>query len=110
MTTFPETKEQLDAVFATMFANTTPADQLRPTVTQLLEKCRSQLEQKRAEGFSLRQICDAIKAEPLSIKASPATLQRFLGGKDKKRRAKKFTLRPIVPLDPPAPRPAAPAR
>jgi hypothetical protein len=96
----PKSKEERDAAFAKLFANVTPSDQQHPSVMQLLEPYREQIVQKRKEGYSLRQITETIKQDPVGIKVSNVTLLKFLGGKNGKRRKAKtpIVLRPIIPL------------
>lgn len=101
----PKTKEERDALFARLFANMAPADPSESTVIRLLEPYREQIAQKRAEGFSLRQIALGMKQEPLKMTVSAATLMRFLGEK-KRSHKKKPKSAEALRLANPAPAPA----
>lgn len=88
-----------EAYFAQLFEGIDPAEKHQPTVAQLLEKFRPQLEKKRKDGYSLRQICDRLQAAPLGITIAPSTLLRFLSGK-KRRRKKAPAIRYPVGMGP----------
>lgn len=92
--TAPKTKEERDAVFSTLFANVKPAEERSPSVVQLLEPYREQILQKRKEGYSLRQIVEVMKQEPIGIKIAVSTLQKFARTKSKKHRKPKVATAP----------------
>lgn len=80
----PQTPEEIDAGFAKIFAGMVPADVHQPSLRELLEPYRAQIVTKRKQGFSLKQITEALQLEPFSIKVSTVTLLKFLNGKAKK--------------------------
>ena len=95
-----KTKEERDAAIAKVFANLIPADLRVPTVVEMLKPYRAQLLQKRKEGFSLQQMVEAIKQDPIGINTSTVTLRRVLGVRAKARKKAKgpVVLRAVIPI------------
>jgi IS30 family transposase len=83
----PATPAERDALFAKLFAGMRPTETTQVSLYEMLRPLRRQIIRKRKEGFSLRQIVEALKQEPLKLQVSPATLKRVIGGKAAKRRA-----------------------
>ena len=102
----PQTPEEIDAGFAKIFANLVPADLHQPSLRELLEPYRAHIVLKRKQGYSLKQITEALQLDPFAIKVSTVTLLKFLHGKTKRRAAKLTAMpavKPVLPQEIPAP-------
>jgi hypothetical protein len=88
ITAVPQTKAERVAFVNQMFAGMQPADKKADTLLAQLKPLRSELLVKRREGYTLRQIAEALKTSRLKCTVSPATIRALLTSAAAKRRAK----------------------
>lgn len=88
----PQTAAERDALFAKLLAGVLPADKRPESMLDRLKPFRPQLLAKRKEGYSLRQLADAVRQPPLSLQVSPSTIRAVIGGAAAKRRARNAKL------------------
>lgn len=101
-TSTPKTKAERQALFAQLFAGTTPAE---PPTTFLADQIRIYREEilaYHAKGYSWTQIQEKLKQPPLNIDASIATITKTVS----KPKPKKSDRLPVIAL-PPRSAPAA---
>jgi hypothetical protein len=98
------------AAFDTVFAKMKPAEQLGPSAKTQLRAVHSNIISKRAEGYTVEQICDGMKDPLIGIDVTPGYVRKILHAAAVKReKRRKARLAAIVAAAERKPTPVTPA-
>lgn len=79
-----KSKPERATAFATAFTGVVPEERKLPSLNDQLRAVRSLILQKRKEGYSVDQICAALKHPAIGITASALSVRRILAEAERK--------------------------
>ena len=97
-------RSERSAAFAAAFANVEPAESDSPPLTTQLRSVRALILKRRGMGYTVDQICTALKHPAIAIDASTASVRRILNEADRQReQRRKARIAKLMPVFNPTP-------